>query len=353
MRHLQDANRLVERTQPEATFVDLYRADSAFARAAQFDPRWPEPLIERAWLARRFAFQMFGLRLHQDSVRSALQRGITYADEALTLGRDSARIFEIRGVLRHAQSVLLGAAAEGVDRSALYVIAERDLNLAIHGDSTLARALSTLSTIQFARGDFERARLNTERAYRADYYLAQPDILIRLFSTSFEVGQDDEAKEWCALFNRRFPNDWLGAQCRLTLMTWRADEPAHVDTAWKLVTLAIPKTAPAIRPAAELQLKTLAAGVIARAVSSDSATRVLDRTRALAEKDTLLSDNDRRVLQRLEAGVRVRMNDMDTAVDLLEQYLRALPSNHAQLTNSRIFKALINNSPRLRNPGAN
>ena len=351
MRHLQDANQLVERTQPNETFVDLYKADSALARAAQFDPRWPEPLIERAWLARRFAYQIFGLQLAVDSVRTALQRGITYTEEALTLGRDSARILEIRGVLRHAQSVLLGA-ADGVDRSAIYPIVERDLNLAVQGDSTLARALSTLGMIQFARGDFERARLNTERAYRADYYLAQPDILFRLFSASFEVGQDDEAKKWCTLFNRRFPNDWLGAQCRLALMTWRADEPANADTAWKLVTLAIPRTPPAIRPAAELQLKTLAAGVIARTVPGDSAARVLERTRALAEEDTRLSDNDRRELQRIEAGVRMRMNDTDGAVKLLKQYLQSVPSGRAQQTNSRIFKSLFND-PHLRNPDAN
>ena len=351
MQHLQDANQLVERTQPHETFVDLYLADRAFARAARFDPLWPEPLIERAWLARRFAYQMFGLQLRQDSIEAALNRGITYAEQALALGRDSARIFEIRGVLRHAQSVLLGVDG-GVDRSTLYVLAEGDLDRAIQGDSTLARAFSTLSSVQSALGKFERARLNAERAYRADYYMAQPDILFRLFNTAFEVGQDDEAKEWCTLFNRRFPNDWLGAQCRLTLMTWRADEPAHADTAWKLVTLAIPKTPPAIRPAAELQLKTLAAGVIARTVSGDSAARVLEQIRALAEKDTRLSDNDRRVLRRMEAAVRVHMNDTDTAVDLLVQYLRELPSTRAQLANSQIFKTLFNHS-RLRDPGAN
>jgi tetratricopeptide (TPR) repeat protein len=273
----ENADSLVERTQPLAAIPEMYRADSALARAAQADPKWADPLIERAWVARSLGFTMLGL-VGPDSAAAAFGRGVQYANAALKLGKDTARAYEIRGVLRHAQR-LLSAPSDDSAREQLLAAAEKDLDSAIRSDPALPRALDVVSLLQVLRGEFERARLTTERAYRADYYVEAQPVLFRLFETAFETGQDSLARRRCALIARRLPREWYGAECRLMLMTW-SDDPPNVDSARQIVARAIATTPPAIRRGIEAQLTMLAVGVVARTVPRDSAAHVLEGTRA-------------------------------------------------------------------------
>jgi hypothetical protein len=89
------------------------------------------------------------------------------------------------------------------------------------------------------------------------------------------------------------------------------------------------------------QLEVLAAGVVARAVAGDSATRVLERARARAAADPQQDVNSRSVLTLFEAGVHVRLGQRDSAVELIEQYLGSQPGERAKLSNSRIFGTLF------------
>jgi tetratricopeptide (TPR) repeat protein len=225
---------------------------------------------------------------------------------------------------------------------------ERDLDAAIRADPTLPQALDDLSAIQYARGDFESARINTERAYRADYYLQSPAILFRLFDTAFETAQDERSRHWCAMIRRRLPREWYGTHCWLMLMTWSTDDPNFAG-ARQLVERTIELTPVAIGPAIAAQLNVQAVGVLARTVPRDSAERVLNRVLARVSKDAPLTSNDQRVLLRLEAGVRLRMGDRDGAIELIRQYLDAVPGSRALLSNSRTFKTLFSDS-RLRAP---
>jgi serine/threonine protein kinase/tetratricopeptide (TPR) repeat protein len=341
----ENADSLIERTQPRAAIPELYRADSALARAVKADPKWPEPLIERAWVARTLGRTMFRL-VGPDSAAAALDRGINYATAALDLRKDSARAHEIRGVLRRTRWVF-SAPTDTAARARLLAGAEKDLDAAIRADPALPRALDELSAIQFARGDFERARINTERAYRADYYARAPIILVRLFDTAFETGQDDQARHWCAQIRRRLPKEWYGTHCQLLLMTWTSDEP-NMDRARQLIRQAVALTPPAVRRITEAQLTTLSLGVLARSVSSDSVAKVLDRTRAGFMRDTLLTANQRELLWH-EASVRLRLGDRDGAIELMRQYVDGRPEGRASFANSRIFKTLFDD-PRLRAP---
>jgi hypothetical protein len=200
--------------------------------------------------------------------------------------------------------------------------------------------------IQFARGDFEQARLTTERAYRADYYFQAPDIIYRLFNTTFETGEDDEARNWCALIRRRFHESWFVAYCRLMLMTWSPNEPVSADSAWQLVAQATASTPVAVQRIISTQLEVLAAGVVARAVPGDSAARVLERARSRSTTDPALDANSRLVLLQLEAGVRARLGQTDSAVVLIKQYIDSRPGERDRLANSRIFGTLFTD-PRL------
>jgi serine/threonine protein kinase/tetratricopeptide (TPR) repeat protein len=345
----ENADSLVERTQPGAGIPELYRADSALAYAAAADPKWAEPLIERAWVARTLGGAMFRL-VGVDSGTAALDRGIVSATEALALGKDNARAYEIRGMLRRLRWAF-SRRADPVASARMLAEAEKDLDAAIRADPALPRALDDLSAIQFARGDFERARINTERAYRADYYAEAPGILYRLFDTAFETEQDAQARHWCALIARRLPTQWYGAHCRLLLMTWTSEEPKP-DSARILVQQVVAVTAPAVRRETEAQLTMLALGVVARSVSADSAATILERTRADFQRDAALDAAVWRELLQPEASVRVRMGDRDGAIELLQQILANRPDRRETLSRSRIFKTLFDD-PRLRSPVAN
>ena len=345
----ENADSLIERTQPRAAIPELYRADSALARAVEADPKWPEPLIERGWVARTLGGTMFAL-VGSDSGAAALDRGIAHATAALHLHKDSARAHEIRGLLR-SRRWILSPRTDTAARGRLLADAEKDLDAAIRADPALPRALDELSAIQFGRGDYERARINTERAYRADYYAQAPGILYRLFDTAFETGQDEHARRWCAQIARRLPNEWYGTHCRLLLMTWTTEQP-NADSARQLVARTVASTPVAIRRITEAQLTILALGVVARTVSSDSAAHLLERTLRDLGSDTLLSVNDRRVLLQPEAAVRLRIGDRAGAILLTRQILENRPDGRSSLANSRIFKTLFDD-PRLRAPSTN
>jgi TolB-like protein len=347
MQQVEDADSLAEGTDPGMALRMLYRADSTLARAAVADPDWPEPLIERAWLARKVAYFTFGITNDLDSVAAAFRRGIEHATAALEMGDDGARALEVRGVLRYG-SLQLGAPADSLTRDRLLDDAEHDLSAAVEADTTLARALNVLSEIEYERGMLEQARLTTARAYRADAYLESEVILSRLFTITFEIGNDDEARRWCLEIARRFPNSWFIGQCSLMLMAWSPSESPDPDEAWQVAATATASAPDAVRTRTGALLEILVAGVLARAVPGDSAVRVLERVGARAATDPQLVRDEASRLARMqfEAGVRVLMGQHDIALELLREYLGAVPDDRIKLFQSRRFKPLLSD-PRL------
>jgi serine/threonine-protein kinase len=344
---VQNADFLTIRSQPLSSLSALMRADSLLMRASAEDPSWAEPLIERGWVMRQLAYSMLGMGVGGDSVADALSRGIEHGTSALALGRDAARAYEVRGELEHASYLVLAPTTDSATAAGWLASAERDLRHALDADTSLVWALSTLSLIQESRGEYERARLTTEQAYRADYYFQSPVILNRLFNTTFETADDQAAEKHCAAIGRRVEG-WFASYCRLQLMTWSPTERPSADSAWQLVARGAAAAPPVQRSSITAQLELLAAGVIARAVSVDSASNVLERTLARVAADSVLSrdQNNRLTMLLFEARVRLRLGQRDRAVDLLARYLEERSQVRQQLANSRVLGPLFTD-PRL------
>src|SRR5690606_39046568 len=121
-----------------------------------------------------------------DSMRAA-------ADHAIRIDPTSADALEQRGAIRAFLWQL-----DSRDADTLLNLAEADLRRALEADRSRPRAEALLSQILYQSGEFRGAYDAALRAYRADAYAERvEEVLVRLFETSFELGNDDEAAKWC------------------------------------------------------------------------------------------------------------------------------------------------------------
>jgi serine/threonine-protein kinase len=187
----RDASFLARAGDSVSAWETLRRADSTLARAYTADPRWTEPLIQRARIAQGTADLLFGTGMARDSLTPITDRGIAYAQSALRMRRNESRALEVLGGLLYAKwSRTMGAGSNDT----LLAEAERVLVDATSADTTRAEGLNVLSLIQFHRGRIEQARLTLARAHAADPYARErQEVLGRLFTYNFEEGEDEEA----------------------------------------------------------------------------------------------------------------------------------------------------------------
>ena len=348
---VEEADRLAASANPRSGWARLRRADSTLARSAEADRDWPEPLIERGWVANKAARLAFGIGAPRDSVEAVLERGIEYSSVALRRRGELPRALEVRGVLRHTSWLLLAPHPDTTAAQQLLTEAERDLRDALEANPDLARALNALSAIEHVQGRLDEALITTERAYRADRFLAPEEVLGRLFNITFETGADAAAADWCTEIGNRFPESWFIAHCRLMLMAWSPASVANPDSAWRWVEQFASDAPEAIRSSVRAELEILAAGVLARAGQGDSAQRVLDRARAASSQAPLAADDNSRISRlQQEAGVRVLLSQSETALQLLDEYLTHRPESRNSLARSRRFRSLATD-PRLGGPG--
>jgi hypothetical protein len=197
---------------------------------------------------------------------------------------------------------------------------------------TNASAWSVLSHLHYQKPDFTEAKLAALRAYEEDAYLsAAPDIVWRLYTTSYDLEDFSGASQWCAEGARRFPDNPRFVECRLWLLTGRARD-ADIPRAWALVDSLGARLTPSERESRGREHQMVVAGVIARVAAGDSARR------------SSLADSARRVLLRARAGpeadpegellgteafVRTLLGDKDEAFRLLKQYFVANPGHRA------------------------
>jgi tetratricopeptide (TPR) repeat protein len=274
-----------------------------------------------------------------DAVLAVLAAGISHAERALRIDSTSSRAREALGILwfeagnhaRHPDSV-----------SQAYARAERLLRQVSEADTTLADALSTLGSLHFDRGEFEQAYVAAERAWRADAWLRDPqETLGRLFIYAFEAEEDADAERWCTQYGARIPDDWFGGFCRLMLMTWGTGPAPPADSALSIALRAEGQAPRVIRSVVGAQLRTQAAGALARAGKRDDAKRVLEEVRTTVAANPLAAREPFGTeLLEIEAGVRLRLGERDTAAALLRELLRRQPDRGARLTASRRFREL-------------
>lgn len=307
----------------------LARADSLLALAEREDPRWLDPIVGRARVARDAAWLYFLPPLHDiANARDWIENGIAHADRALARDTAHAVGLELRGTLYYWSSFM--AAPGGVDATAMLVRAENDLRRALSADMERVRAWSILSAILYARGDFAGAYATAEEAYRADTYLeARDEIFIRLALTAHEIGSDSLAWEWCSAVISGGAGKPVSGYCRLHLLAWSDERYLRPPLdPWAIVAeIADVPVAQAMRPHFEM----LAATVLARRGLADSA-------RAVAARAARGHPDDE--LQLFEAGARVALGEADSAAALLRRYVAAEPARRHGIIHSRRFNAL-------------
>jgi eukaryotic-like serine/threonine-protein kinase len=302
----------------EALSEALDRADGFLAEAGERDPAWPRPPATRARVQLRLA------QLSSGEPREAAayaERGLAFANEALALDERFAAALEVRGTLNYLRWALgLGGA---LDAGSLLDAAEADLQAAVRRDPSLANAWNVLSIIYSQKPDLVNAKLTASRAYDEDAFLrAADDLLWRLYATSYDLEQFQDAVRYCEEGRRRFPEHYRFVECRLWLLASRAMEP-DVDLAWSLHSDYVALAPERSREFRDRQGRLVVGGVIARAGLPDSANAVL-----LAARPTPDVDPTGELLG-VEAIFRLQMDQKDEALSLVRSYLTASPSHRA------------------------
>lgn len=290
-------------------------ADSLLEAAQSADPTWVEPLVWRA----RAGYEL--ARLEPDPLRMSdlLDAPLERARQALQMDQGNADALEVSGTIQYLRW-LFNIESDPVAAERLLVNAEADLTRATELNPRQAGAWNVLAHYYYQRDDILEANVAARRAYEADAYNAfAPDVLWRLWSTSYDLEIQQQARSWCEEGIERFPENPRFYECQLTNMTSRAADP-DPDRAWQLVeevSSRVPEGQ--ARELAQRHMTVLAAGVLGRAELADSARSVLDRV----ESDPEVDPN--RELLMFKAFASVLLDDSDAAIDYLRVYLAANP----------------------------
>lgn len=299
----------------DAALASYQQADSVFALAGIADSQWPEPAVMRARIAYERA------RLYDTDPHSAgewIEVGLEHAERATTLAPNLPRALEARGTLRYLKWLqdLVNSAEEA---EALFAAAREDLERAVQIDPGLASAHAVLSHLYSQTHDLMSVAISAQRALHEDAYLSNADVILyRLFTVSYDLEQQSQAKRWCDEGARRFSENWRFTECQLVLLTMAPSEP-DVDRAWELADRWVNLSSELERSITRKKAQMYVGGTIARAGFADSAVSVLELARADRDLDP------RRDLARLEAYMRVLLGDYDEAIELLKVWVTANP----------------------------
>ncbi|HEY8105194.1 MAG TPA: serine/threonine-protein kinase [Gemmatimonadales bacterium] len=297
------------------------QADTLLAQAQQLDPSWVEPVLGRA----RLAYQR-SRAVGVNSIKAApwIERGLKLVNSAAQLAPNNADVLEVRGNLQYWRW-LLRLEPDPVAAKQLLESARSDLETAVRISPSQAGAWASLSHLYFQTAGETDAKLAARRAYEADAYLANADVILnRLFFASYDLAQLVDAHHWCEEGQRRFPASPDFVECRLWMMTTKAAEP-DVTKAWQLRDSLLARVPPKDRPYRQLFSQMIVAAVIARAGPADSARHVAAKARGNGETDPAGE------LSGVEAFVYTLLHDNAAAVRALSVYLAAQPDRRKGL----------------------
>jgi serine/threonine-protein kinase len=320
----KDAEALFAADSAAAGARKLATADSLLALAEELDSKWTAPVVQRAWLAYREARNLRG------DLRAAnvIERGLAHADRAIVMDEESADAFEIRGTLRYYKR-LSGLALDPNEGAELVRTAEEDLKRATTLDPGRATAWNALSQLLYRKYARVESKLAALRAYDADTYLsAAPDILFRLYTTSWDMEQFVEAAKWCDLGRRRFPERWQFITCQLWVLTSDVRQPNAAE-AWRLVGELERITPKSQWESARREAEMIVALSIAREGHLDSARRVIERARGDRTIDPRGELIGQEIIVRAMLGEKT---DTEEALRLLELYLTSHPEHREGFT---------------------
>jgi serine/threonine protein kinase/tetratricopeptide (TPR) repeat protein len=313
----KDAEEQAAAGHPDVAQRLLSDADSLATRAAEADAKWADPLVTRAQLAYRKA----RLTKEQTAATELIQQGVARADQALGIDSLDADALEMRGTLEFYR-ITRGYVPNRNEASQIIAGAEKDLRAATAVEPRQATAWYTLSVLQYySKQDVPESYLDAQKAYESDAYLrAAPEILFRLYVTSYDLGSFDPAKRWCMEGLSRFPKNPQFSLCQLGLLLAKPNTP-DVAEAWRLSNEIARLTPQQDSALARRMAQMYVASVIARAGLRDSSHHVIERSRAGADLDP------RGELMALEALAHTFLGERNEAISSLERYLTAHPEH--------------------------
>ena len=292
------------------------QADLLLTQAESADPKWVRPIALKSSLALSRALSI------RDPHRAApiVQQGLASADRALKREVANIDARETRGRLRYVRWQL--QLDEKAEADALLEGAREDLVAVTKADRTRASAWVALSSVYSQLHEQHDSYLAAQRAYEEDAYLTSVEnVLLQLFSTSYDMERFPQAVEWCNKGADRFATNWQFVSCKLLLRLTNA-VPADADSAWAEL-----KTLERLVPASEKALQVrrhrmYVAASLAKSGQQDSARRVLEGARGTPDVDP------RSRLLTAEALVRTLLGtpaDTAEAFRLLKDYVVSQP----------------------------
>ena len=290
-------------------------ADSLLAAAEAEDPKWGEPTMLRGLIAYRRA-RLSGM--DQVAIQRWVNIGLEHVGRALAIDEKDSDALEVRGNLRYF-SYVMGLETDVAKAKALLDQAKADFETATRINPAQAGAWASLSHLyyNYPTTSVVDVNLAARRALEADAFLDNaPAILNRLFMSSYDMGQFNDAVHWCDETRRRFPDTNNAAECELYMMTTKVREP-DVARAWRLADSVKALTPSARQEYFELESHMLVAIVLGRAGLADSARHVAERSMGDAEIDPT------RDLALMAAFAYSQLGDKAKAVDKLKIYLAA------------------------------
>lgn len=312
---IEHAEQLTDAGDRDAALTQFEAGDSLLAAAEELAPEWVDPTVERGRLAfRRSRWQG---ATEQAAASRWIDRGLEHAQVALQLAPEDPDALELRGTLLYWR-YLLDLESDPEKARSLLARAEADLRRAVELDPGQARAWASLVHVHNDEGDLAGAKMAAMRAYQADAYLREADLILwRLFTSAYDLADQPEAKHWCEELGRRFSDDPRFMECRLWQMTMRGAE-ADPDLAWEVAEGLIALTPGPEAEANRRWSRMIVAAVLARAGLEDSARAVAERS---GHEPSVDPTHD---LTYAEAFVRTLVGDHEEAVDLLARYMAAI-----------------------------
>ena len=319
----------------ERALTLLDRSDSLLVRASLLDAEWAEPHVQSGWnLLERAMAQGEEARAFDPEDAVHLQAAFDASSRALARDSASAGALALRGTTLHA---LASLAADAEERDRLDGEAEAWLERAIATDPARVDALLELADhARFHDGDSERALDLMERAWEADRWRADADVLLSgIAELATDIPDYDRALAALREGRRRWPDNVEFPAIELIVL---ASDGTDVDAAWALGETVAELAALDRADPYVLLMQSQVARVISRAGLPDSARAVLERVEAetarIGEEDYLAYDL---------AHAWLVYGDTTRALDWLEVELAAYPDKRAMRAAEPWFRPLHGN----------
>lgn len=312
----RDAETLAGEGDAESAARGLLQADSLFAQVESLDPNWVYPITQRGWLAYRRS-RLSGY--NRSDVDEQIKVGMAHAERALGADPNDADALELRGTLQYWR-YLLNLVSSPAESARMFDGAEADFRASVAANPNQASAWTSLSHLLTNKeGAIAEAKLAALRSYEADPYLTNANLTVyRLFTTSLELEDLIEARNWCATGRERFPDDYRFAECRLFLLTPPNQSP-DLTGIWDVLERYVAMSPPEMTEFNRAKGQMLIAIGLARASMPDSARAVAQRARVTSSVDPV------REITFFDALVHQWTGDYDEAFRLLGQYLAVNP----------------------------